>query len=454
MKSKLFFVVAVILTVILCLSITMAGCKEDTAATEPAETTSAETTVVETAAAETTSTPAEGTKDFEGQNLIVKISPDLAAGNIGDKTKEFEELYGVTVDYSEIGWDVYYPQGSQILSTDTVVDVMDLTKLWWDEFPDKLTPLNDYFSDIIPEMVPSLVEYGKAGENILALPGMPSYYLMFYNKDIFAEADVKIPETLDEFEAALEKLNAFNGSYNFISDWTTENFFNNYVMFMKAYGSDYQEVKDGKIKFLFNSPAAIDATNFCKSLVDKNLVDQGMLVQMQWEVTDLFSKGDIAMMLMWDMYAGFLDEETFAKTGYFAFPGKEKGTSGGTLDGHEYFGIPKAAQNVPLAVEYIKFITSYDNMKQRSLKNRTLPIYQDLYEDPEVIAALPYLDADNALKDSVELQFPLVKSAYELRLEVGNQIHKAILGDISTEEACEALQTAAEGFEPIEGLSK
>ncbi|MCL5986826.1 MAG: ABC transporter substrate-binding protein [Actinobacteria bacterium] len=417
------------------------------------EVTSTEAPTTE-ASTEAPSTSTEEVKDFKGQNLIVKISPDLAAGNIGDKTKEFEELYGVTVDYSEIGWDVFFPQGAQMLSTDEVVDVMDLTKIWWDEFPNKLTPLNDYFSDLIPDMVPSLVDYGKVGDDILALPMMPSYYIMFYNKDIFDGAGVKIPETLDEFETVLEKLNAYNNNYNFISDWTTDFFFSNYIMFMRGYGSDYEEVKDGKLKFLFDTPEAIAATKFAKDLIDKKLVDPGMLVQMQWEVTDLYSKGDIAMMLMWDMYAGFLDEETFAKTGYFPFPGKEKGMTGGTLDGHEYIGIPKSAQNVPLAVEYIKFIASHDNMKQRSLKNRTLPIYADLYEDPEVIAALPYLDTDNMVKDAVEFQFPLVKSAWDLRLEVAKQIHKAILGEISPEKAASDLQAAAEKFEPIEGLSK
>ena len=61
---------------------------------------------------------------FKGQTIVVKLSPDIAMSGLKGVTEQFEKEYGVTVDYNEIAWDVWFGQQAQILATDEPLDVM------------------------------------------------------------------------------------------------------------------------------------------------------------------------------------------------------------------------------------------------------------------------------------------------------------------------------------------
>lgn len=390
----------------------------------------------------------EGKSKFAGQTIVVKLSPDIAMSGLKGKTEQFEKEYGVTVDYNEIGWDVWFPQQAQILATDEPLDVMGNGKNAWIEFPDKLTPLTDIFSDMFAEMVPELVKYSTLRGEVMAVPFLPSYQIMFYNKTIFEEAGAKIPETWDEFLVTLKKLNDFNGNYNYVADWTTENYFLNFILTMQSAGVEEYNWIDGKLKFNFDHPLTMKAVEFHKKLLDQKLIDPGVLVQLQQEVSSLFDQGDIAMMSMWEMYAGFLTDEQFENTGYFAFPGREKGMTG-TLDGHEYLMIPKSAENPELAAEYIRYVASYENTKTRSIVDKCIPVYTAQFEDQKIIDALPYLPVIDLVKKNLADQFPPITTTYELRLETAKQIHPAILGEVSIKKAVAALQAFADAQKAV-----
>jgi ABC-type glycerol-3-phosphate transport system substrate-binding protein len=429
-KMRKFFVG--MLVVVFLVSIVLIGSSCKPAAAPAAEEAAAE----------------EVTKEFEGQSIVVKLSPDLAMSGLKARTEQFEKEYGVTVDYNEIGWDLWFPQQAQILATDEPLDVMGNGKNAWIEFPNKLTPLTDILPDVFADMVPELVEYSTLRGEIMAVPILPSYQIMFYNKTIFEEAEAEIPETWDEFIVTLKKVNDYNGNYNYVADWTTENFFLNFILTMQSSGVEEYDWVDGELVFNFDDPGTVEAVEFMKSLLDEDLIDPGILVQLQQEVSSLFDQGDIAMMSMWEMYAGFLTDEAFENTGYFAFPGKEKGMTG-TLDGHEYLMIPKSAENPELAAEYIKYVTSYEFTKQRSIVDKSIPVYTAQFSDQEIIDALPYLPVIDLVKKNLADQFPPITTTYELRLETATQIHPALLGEVSAEEACAALQAFADAQQSV-----
>jgi ABC-type glycerol-3-phosphate transport system substrate-binding protein len=389
-----------------------------------------------------------GKSKFEGQTIVVKLSPDIAMSGLKGVTEQFEEEFGVTVDYNEIAWDVWFGQQAQILATDEELDVMGNGKNAWIEFPNKLTPLTDVFPDMFDEMVPELIEYSTLRGEVMAVPFLPSYQIIFYNKTLFREAGADIPETWDEFFVTLKKLNDYTGTYNYVADWTTENYFLNFILTMQSSGVEEYNWVGGELKFNFDHPATIQTVEFHKRLLDEGLIDPGILVQLQQEVSSLFDQGDIAMMAMWEMYAGYLTEEQYENTGYFAFPGREKGMTG-TLDGHEYLMIPKSAENPELAAEYIRYVATYENTKLRSIVDKSIPVYSAQFDDQEIIDALPYLPVIDLVKKNLADQFPPITTTYELRHEAAKQIHPALLGEISAKEAVEGLQEFADAQEAV-----
>jgi trehalose/maltose transport system substrate-binding protein len=218
---------------------------------------------------------------------------------------------------------------------------------------------------------------------------------------------------------------------------------------MKSSGVNEYDWQGDKLVFNFDDPRTVQAVEFMKSLLDQDLIDPGVLVQLQQEASSLFNNGDIAMMSMWEMYAGFLSEEQFNNTGYFAFPGREKGMTG-TLDGHEYLMIPKSAENPELAAEYIRYIASYENTKTRSIVDKSIPVYKEQFSDPEIVAALPYLPVIDLVKKNLADQFPPITSTYELRLETAARVHPALLGETSIEEALAGLQEFAQAQKSVQ----
>jgi ABC-type glycerol-3-phosphate transport system substrate-binding protein len=389
-----------------------------------------------------------GKSRFEGQTIVVKLSPDIAMSGLKGVTEQFEVEYGVDVDYNEIGWDLWFPQQAQILATDEPLDVMGNGKNAWIEFPGKLTPLTDLFPDMFDKMVPELVEYSTLRGEVMGVPFLPSYQIMFYNKRLFEDAAADIPETWDEFLVTLKKLNDFNGNYNYVADWTTENFFLNFILTMQSSGVEEYNWVDGELVFNFDDWRTVETVKFMKSLLDRDLIDPGVLVQLQQEVSSLYDQGDIAMMAMWEMYAGFLTEDQFENTGYFAFPGREKGMTG-TLDGHEYLLIPKSAENPELAAEYIRYVATYENTKRRSIVDKCIPVYSEQFNDPDVIDALPFLPVIDLVKQNLADQFPPITTTYELRLEAATQVHPALLGEVPVEEALARLQEFAMAQEAV-----
>ena len=73
----------------------------------------------------------------------------------------------------------------------------------------------------------------------------------------------------------------------------------------------------------------------------------------------------------------------------------------------------------------------------------------DQFKDQEIIDALPYLPVIDLVKKNLADQFPPITTTYELRLETAKQIHPALLGEISIEEAVRGLQEFADAQEAV-----
>jgi ABC-type glycerol-3-phosphate transport system substrate-binding protein len=159
---------------------------------------------------------------------------------------------------------------------------------------------------------------------------------------------------------------------------------------------------------------------------------------------------------MWDMYAAYVtDPETskiIGKLAFMPFPGVDESLTA-ALDGHEFLGIPKNVQNLDAAVAYIKYVASKENTMKRSLEEFVDPVYAEQWEDPEIRAALPFLEVVEFVRDFEVDQFPPVKNSMELDAFAGAEMHRALLGEISIEEALKNIQAKADTFETVEGIT-
>lgn len=108
-------------------------------------------------------------------------------------------------------------------------------------------------------LLQSFVDAGKVGDKNFALPYYFGSRYVFYRKDVWKEAGVAVPTTLDEFNKAVatiaEKnpagISNFSGFYLGGQDWRDG------ISWIFANGGDLATVKDGKWKSSLDSPKSL-----------------------------------------------------------------------------------------------------------------------------------------------------------------------------------------------------
>ena len=226
---------------------------------------------------------------------------------------------------------------------------------------DKEFNLDDYF--------PNVVEIGKRGEKIHAIPGDFTPMVMYYNKDLFDQAGVPYPTSdwsFDDFLATAQKLTKRDASgkiqqYGFtFSTWMP-----GWVMWLWNNGGDVLTPDGKRATGVFDSPQNVETISFLRDLIVKHKVAPALSEVASMGV-DLFANGQAAMGVSghWAM-VGYKSAPKDAqgkpkidwrRLGVVALPHNTPESH--TVMYEAGFGIPSKAKNPELAWEYVKFFTS------------------------------------------------------------------------------------------------
>ncbi len=223
-----------------------------------------------------------------------------------------------------------------------------------------LEPLDDYIAKT-PDF--AINDFFKAGRDIslngngklVGIPVMTEREIVFYNKELFAKAGIKIPKTLDELMDAAKKLNdpskgiagiAIRGKG---SDAVTQ-----FSSFLRSFGGDF--IKDGKA--VINTPQAIQAFQYYGDLL--RLYGPPGVLNMGWtETQTLFTQGRAAMRIDADSQWGFASEKKssliYDKVGYFTFPAGPAGAAPYNIVAWD-LGISSYSANKGACWEFIKWV--------------------------------------------------------------------------------------------------
>ena len=467
MKKSLLWLLIMVLAVSMIATFSLAGCKKEAPTEEVAE----KEAPTEEVAEEAEEVPAEELTEMEkaiedgkkyaGTTINVIVSGDVALSTLEGISKDFEDATGISVDLNIVGWDVLLQQVPiSLTSGASEFDVVDLWEPWIDTYGSTgaLVDLGDYMSVELESIAPEIKDLVTIGDNVPGFVLMPSWEIMFYNKELVEEAGLdpnKPPETMDEFYEWVKELSLDtdgDGSvdrYALIVDFTTDWGYIVFQHFHKAFGGVPFEIVDGKVHITFDTPEMEEAINYLKKLYDEGLMAPGVLTEFQWDVTSMYGNEEIPLLQMWEMYTAYLDEEIRNKTGFFAFPGKEKGTYAGTA-GHEILGIPSSSPNIEAAKAYIKYACSHENTRMRVLVDGTAPLYLEDWEDPEILSAMPFLEeVKKARQFETPRVFPVV-SCNDLLIYTMTKIHEVLLGTMTTEECLKDIQAYADTFETLD----
>ena len=214
----------------------------------------------------------------------------------------------------------------------------------------------------------------------------------------------------------------------------------NMLEFIKQNGG--QDLKDGK--FSMANSNTYEALDFVKSLIADGITPEDVLGWRPDDSLSVFSEGKAIFMRNWTYaYARTQLEESkvAGKVGVTALTigpnGKE---SSGTLGGWN-LAINKNTDNKEAAIALAKFMTSAEAQKIATIERSTFPTQKAMYEDKDVLEALPYLSsmktaADTAAPRPQVRDYPTVSTIFQ------EYFHKVLAGGEENEATMKAMDDA------------
>lgn len=227
---------------------------------------------------------------YEGTTIQVAFVEHTTANAIVSKLDDFQELTGITVEYSITPEANYFDKVNAALSsrTGTIDLFMSGAYQLWDYsaagYVEDLTPwlehtIPDYdFEDLVQSAVNALKWDGVPGHPVgegaqLGLPLCFELYSLAYNKRAFEENGLEVPTTYEELLEVCDALQEWNGPGSYplairgARDWGTIH--PGYMSTFANFGAKDFEIVDNKLISRLDSEEAIAMTEFWVELIER-----------------------------------------------------------------------------------------------------------------------------------------------------------------------------------------
>ena len=377
----------------------------------------------------------------------------VVSGVEGDALKQAAADYGsqtgVAISIAEFPYANLFEKELIALKTRTgAYDLIMLDDPWFPRFANEhlLTELSPLLrgsgvsgpdSDFVETSL-ALCRHPYQSGPLFALPYVGNSQLFFYRKDLFDKHSLKAPATWNDVLAAVktihekEKTGANGGQVH------------GYVMraaqgnaavadFMPIFWAFGAEMFDDSGRPTVNSPEGIAALEFMVELGKYS--PPGYASFNADDVGAHLLQGTAAMSINWPAWiSSFGDEaksKVMGKMEFTTLPGAKK--PGQAEIGNWLIAIPRDSQNAQLAVEFLMWATTAEQMK-KSAQRGNPPTRKSLFQDAELVQKYP---AYPAQLRSLESSRPRPRTPYwnEIENAFGIFLSKANSGGLSPAEA-------------------
>lgn len=285
-----------------------------------------------------------------------------------------------------------------------VPDVYAVDVIWPKILADNLIDLKNYVpAQEIAAHSPELVANNTANGRVVALPYNVEVGLLYYRTDLLRRYGFRSPpRTWDELEmmaARIQQGERAKGHKNFWGFiWQgapTEVLTCNALEWQESQGGG-AIIDDGRITV--DNPETVRAWERAARWVG-SISPRGVLAYREWDTQNIWKAGGAAFMRSWNGLPGpyrLGPSETpsidiDAKNYDFAPLPAGKGGSVSTFGGHGY-AVSKYSAHVEAAVKLVRYLCRRDTELKRLRTYSGVPTIPDLYQDPGVRAATPYLE--------------------------------------------------------------
>jgi N,N'-diacetylchitobiose transport system substrate-binding protein len=314
--------------------------------------------------------------------------PDTPKAMRDQAIQTFKEKYpDVTVKIEEQEWDGVVDRLNNTLNTADTPDIVEMgnTQAQQYEAAGALVDLSSVKDQLGgDDLLDSLAESGTYDGKFYGVPLYAGARVVTYRKDLFEKSHIEIPTTLDEFIAAGEKLQKDNATTpNFSGIYFPGRNWQAMLAFIWDAGGEIATQKGAKWTGELESSKSVAGLDTVQSIMEK--ANQAPADSDDRNDFTEFCNGEIGMLMGPGWKGGQIlgedgcPDKMTGKLGAFPLPGSSDDVAPTFLGGSN-LGISAKSKNIPLAVEFLKVITSEDFQVEYA-KNGQIPALKSLLGD-------------------------------------------------------------------------
>lgn len=373
---------------------------------------------------------------------------------ITERFSEFEEAHDVKIEYTvQTANQTSQSYGVKLNAGATDLDVMMYRPLqeglqfarngWLLRLDDELSADSDYNWDDFTDSAVDTVTYEDAAYGV---PLVTEREVLFYRTDLFEEAGLEPPTTMEELESAAKTLtDPDQGVFGFAARGLKADAVTQFSGLLYSHGGDF--VVDDKAAL--NTPEAVAAYQEYGDLL-RNYGPVGVESMTTEQIIPLFQQGGIAMWLDAEPFYPTLTDEKASKVadnvGVAPLPAGPEGSRPYSVASWG-LAINKKSTKSDLALDFVKWATGPEMTKDVQERG-ILGARDSVWDDDEVMSTLPKDFADTlrvSLENGVGHDRPVVVQVGRARDIVGEPIVTAIQGG-DVQAAADKAQAAFEKF--------
>ncbi|UOM36483.1 ABC transporter substrate-binding protein [Acuticoccus sp. I52.16.1] len=315
--------------------------------------------------------------------------------------------------------------------------------------------LGEHFVDLRPKLLgsekahfPALIESSVVDGELKAIPWFADAGLLYYRADLLEKYGAAPPATWAELtEVATtvmdgERAAGQDEMWGYVFQGRAyEGLTCNALEWVDSFGGG--TFVDGNGEVTADNPQAVAALETAAGWIG-TITPTGVLNYSEEESRSLFQSGNAVFMRNWPYAYALANSPASMVNGRVdvtALPrGGADGSHTGTLGG-QLLAVSRYSRNPDIAINLVRYLTSRVVQQRRATEGGFIPTIPALYEDEQVRARLPYLDAIyETFSAAVARPSSQTKDKYNrVSNAVFNAVHTVLSGEMAPAEALSEL---------------
>ncbi|REC95269.1 ABC transporter substrate-binding protein [Kushneria indalinina] len=330
------------------------------------------------------------------------------------------------------------------------IDVFQIDVVWPGMLAPHLIDLNEHLPDgATDDFFEAIVDNNTVDGRLVAMPWFTDAGVLYYRSDLLDKYDLEVPTTWEGLTEAAQTVQAGEREAGRSDFWgyvfqgrAYEGLTVNALEWIASY-PDGGTIVDDDGDITVNNAQAVEALSLAAGWID-NISPRGVLNYTEEEARGVFQSGNALFMRNWP-YAWDLvqSEQSGIRDRVEVAPlpaGGEDGQSAGVLGGWN-LAVSRYSDHPDMAADLVAFLTSFDEQKRRAIEGSYNPTLPALYQDDEVLAAVPFFGTlydtfTSAVPRPAAVtgdNYPRVSNAFF------NTVHEVLSGNVSAEQGLEQL---------------